>query len=114
MVVGKLFVDDEKDIMKIMHAMLERAGYSVTSTSNLLQALEMIKMQNYDLVLLDIRMPVMDGLTLCEKMRKVNDRIKVCFLTAFEIDVQLLIRERFPYLREECFVRKPVLPKSLR
>jgi DNA-binding response OmpR family regulator len=75
-------VDDEPDITLLAFSMaLEDSGFVV-----MLLALEAFKeKKSYDLAVLDIKMPKTNGFELCKEIRKVNDKVKVCFATAFDI-----------------------------
>jgi two-component system, OmpR family, response regulator ChvI len=66
---------------------LEDNGFEVDTYNDPLLALEVFKEQKklYALALLDIKMPKMNGFELCKEIRKVNDKVKVCFATAFDI-----------------------------
>lgn len=79
-----LVVDDEQDLLDLIEYNLKKEGYSVLKAENGLEALQTAKEQNPDLVLLDIMMPKMDGLEVCEKMRIDADlrHIPIIFLTA--------------------------------
>jgi|SRR6476646_6835238 len=82
-----LVVDDEPDIILAFSMGLEDSGFTVDAFNDSLLALEAFKEENksYTLALLDIKMPKMNGFELCNEMRKVNDKVKVCFVTAFDI-----------------------------
>jgi len=82
-----LLVDDEPDITLAFSMGLEDSGFTVDAFNDSLLALEAFKKENksYTLALLDIKMPKMNGFKLCNEMRKVNDKVKVCFVTAFDI-----------------------------
>ena len=82
-----LLVDDEPDITLAFSMGLEDSGFTVDAFNDSLLALEAFKEENksYTLALLDIKMPKMNGFKLCNEMRKVNDKVKVCFVTAFDI-----------------------------
>ena len=82
-----LLVDDEPDITLAFSMGLEDSGFTVDAFNDSLLALEAFKEENksYTLALLDIKMPNMNGFELCNEMRKVNDKVKVCFVTAFDI-----------------------------
>lgn len=79
-----LVVDDEQDLLDLIEYNLMKEGYRVLKAVNGIEALEVAKEQNPDLVLLDIMMPKMDGLEVCEKMRSDSDlrHIPIIFLTA--------------------------------
>jgi DNA-binding NtrC family response regulator len=78
-------IDDETDINYTFETVLEENGFVVDSFDNPVSALNDFKAGFYDLVLLDIKMPEMDGFKLYEEMRKVDNKFKVCFLTASEM-----------------------------
>ena len=82
-----LLVDNEPDITLTFSMGLEDSGFVVDAFNDSLLALEAFKEENksYTLALLDIKMPKMNGFELCNEMRKVNDKVKVCFVTAFDI-----------------------------
>jgi CheY-like chemotaxis protein len=63
----------------------------------------------YDLVLLDIKMPEVDGFQLYQKIRKNDSRIKICFLTASEFYYERFRKERgFGEFKQESFLKKPI------
>ena len=102
-------VDDEPDTNMLYHSILERAGYTVESYENPLLALSNFTPGYYDLAVLDIRLPKMNGFQLCRKLRDLDNRLKICFLTATEL---LYYRETdsdvIDDLGTHCFVSKPV------
>jgi CheY-like chemotaxis protein len=77
-----LLVDDEQDILLIFKLILEQEGFKVYPLDNPLHALSSFKRGLYDLVILDIKMPKMDGFQLYEEMKKIDRSVKVCFITA--------------------------------
>jgi DNA-binding response OmpR family regulator len=77
-----LAVDDELDMTTILKMTLERVGFTVDAFNDPVLGLERFKSNLYDLVVLDIMMPKMDGFELCNQLEKVDPRVKVCFLTA--------------------------------
>jgi DNA-binding response OmpR family regulator len=108
-----LIVDDEEDITSILKAGLEQAGFAVRTENEPLRALKDFKPGVYDMVLLDVRMPDIDGFILYEKMREVDHKIRVCFLTAFDIAYLDLFKEKFPFLPDKCYIKKPVTVRNL-
>jgi len=79
-----LLVDDDPDIQEFMTYNLRKANYTVFSATNGFDALDEAKKQKPDLIILDVMMPGMDGMQVCEKIRS-NDLLKdtlICFLTA--------------------------------
>ena len=77
-----LLVEDNEINQMIAEAMLESIGLNVTVADNGQQALDEVKEKNYDLVLMDIQMPVMDGITACRKIRETNQLLPIIALTA--------------------------------
>jgi two-component system response regulator ChvI len=102
-----LLVDDEVDVISVFKMILEMNGYEVDSYTDPKIALDHFKPNLYGLLLLDIRMPIMNGFELYRKMRDIDDRVSVCFITAFE-DYREEFKESFPMLDEfKYFIRKP-------
>lgn len=77
-----LVAEDEKELSKALTAILERNHYSVDSVCNGKEALEYLDNGNYDGLILDIMMPVMDGITLLKTLRAQGNNIPVLLLTA--------------------------------
>jgi DNA-binding response OmpR family regulator len=77
-----LVVDDEKGFTEIIGEHLAGAGFEVGTASGGAQALDMLKGAHYDLVVLDVMMPGIDGTAVLQSMRKSGDRTPVIFLTA--------------------------------
>ena len=76
-----LVVEDEKDIQNIIKAFLENAEYKVETADDGLDAINLIQKNNYDLIILDILLPKIDGFTVCEMIRK-NSNVPIIILTA--------------------------------
>ena len=70
-------------------------------------ALTEFKPNFYDLLLVDINMPHMNGFELCEKILAIDINVKVCFMSSAEINHEAL-REIYPAISVGCFIRKPV------
>ncbi|HEY7109574.1 MAG TPA: response regulator [Nitrososphaeraceae archaeon] len=102
-----LIVDDEPDITLSFKMILENNGFKVDVYNDPVEALNSFTASSYDLLLLDIRMPKMDGFQLYEELRKKDENVKVIFITAFDINYQAM-RKMYPHLKIESFVRKPV------
>lgn len=107
-----LVVDDEDDILAVIKRGLELEGFDVTTENNSDRALSEYRPGDYELVLSDIRMPGLSGFELYREIRKIDKKVKVCFITAFEIYYDEF-RRMFPKLHVNCFIRKPVTVKEL-
>ena len=79
-----MLVDDEYDHNSIFTIGLQDAGFEVDAYYDPQLALSAFKLDYYDLLILDIRMPKIDGYELYDKIRKIDDKVNVCFLTASE------------------------------
>ena len=102
-----LVVDDDRDISNLYKLSLEHDGFIVHSFNDPLLALSSYKSGAYDLLLLDINMPQMNGFELYQKIRLVDDYTKVCFISAFE-EYETEFRELFPDLNEADSLTKKV------
>jgi two-component system, OmpR family, response regulator ChvI len=102
-----LIVDDEIDITLAFKKGLESNGFLVDTYNDPLTALLNFKSDFYDLLLVDVRMPKMNGFELYQEIEKIDKKTKVCFITAFEVYYHAL-REIFPTLEVGCFIRKPI------
>ena len=78
-----LVVDDEAEFLNILRNRLEADGYEVVTASDGEEALQKVKSEKPDIVLLDIQMPKLDGLKTLEKIRKISKHLPVYMLTAF-------------------------------
>ena len=107
-----LIVDDEVDITDALKAGLERRGFKVDTFNDPIQALANFKPSLYDISILDIRMPKMNGFELYREMRKVDGRASVCFLTAFDVHKEEF-EKMFPDVKVKAFLKKPITIDSL-
>ncbi|SNS28665.1 DNA-binding response regulator, OmpR family, contains REC and winged-helix (wHTH) domain [Anaerovirgula multivorans] len=82
--VNILVVEDDKNLQKLMMAVLKQHGYEVVSAKDGLQALEMLDASHVDLMISDIMMPNMDGYTLTDALRKSNYNLPILMVTAKE------------------------------
>ena len=108
-----LIVDDEVDITTTFKAGIEdsnndsRRRIEVHTANNPAVALSEFKPDFYDLLLVDINMPNMNGFELCEKILAIDINVAVCFMSTVDINREAL-REIYPTLSLGCFMRKPV------
>jgi two-component SAPR family response regulator len=105
-----LVVDGEYDVALSYTLALRYNGYLVDMYTEPYKVISEFKVNFYDLALLDIRMPVMTGFELYEKLRDFDKKMKVCFITAFSIYYESL-KEFFDPIDIRCV--KPVSTKKL-
>jgi two-component system alkaline phosphatase synthesis response regulator PhoP/two-component system response regulator ResD len=104
-----LVVDDEKNIVQLARLYLNNEGYRVESANDGKQALEKAKSLRPDLIVLDIMMPEMDGLTVCKEIRKTSS-VPVIILTARNDDVDKIVGLE---IGADDYVTKPFNPREL-
>jgi DNA-binding response OmpR family regulator len=102
-----LIVDDDPDVASIFSIGLEDEGFTVDTYNDPLEALSNFKPSFYDLLLIDINMPKMNGFELCTQILKFDINVRICFITAGETNIQAL-REVYPLINVGCFIKKPV------
>jgi CheY-like chemotaxis protein len=108
-----LIVDDEPYITRSFSLTLEDSGlFEVIICNDPLVALSDFRPNSYDLLLLDVRMPGMNGFELYDEIKKIDNKVKVCFISAYDADSKVL-KKQFPSLDIEClipknFIRKPI------
>jgi CheY-like chemotaxis protein len=119
-----LLVDDDPDILLTFKEGLEEhdvdksqlfvdgAKIQVDTFADPKEALSSFKAGVYDLLLLDIRMQDMNGFELYEELKKIDDKPKVCFITAYELYYEALKKD-FPKLDVGCFMKKPISIEDL-
>jgi CheY-like chemotaxis protein len=111
-----LLVDDEPDNSSIFRIALEDNGFDVDTFDDPTLALSAFKSDYYDLLILDINMPKMNGYELYEKMKKIDNKVKVCFLTASAEQYKEEYRQKFmsfsssspPSHSDVSFLIKPI------
>jgi CheY-like chemotaxis protein len=109
-----LLVDDELDVTYTIKKVLENNGFVVESYNDSTLALSNFKPGLYDLLLLDIRMPNINGFELYQKIREIDSNVKICFLTASELFYEEYRRlDAYPRLNKERFIQKPIRTEEL-
>jgi DNA-binding response OmpR family regulator len=107
-----LLVDDEQDITFSFRMGLENNGFVVDTFNDPKEALSNFKSGFYDLLVIDIKMPKMNGFELYQEIEKIDNKAKVCFITAFEVYYESL-REVFRPVKVDCFIKKPITNEEL-
>ena len=103
-----LVIDDEPDICMIYQMVLEDAGYECVSYIDPVKALQQFRPNYYDLVLLDIKMPVLNGFELCKKIREVDRTVHIIFITAAGAYYEKFRSQHYPQLGKVNYIQKPV------
>ncbi len=107
-----MIVDDEADITDALKAGLEHRGYEVDTFNDPEKALSSFKPSVYDISILDIRMPRMNGFELYRQMRRLDGQVNVCFLTAFDVHREEF-EKMFPDVKVKAFLKKPITIEDL-
>ena len=108
-----LIVDDDEDVTLTFKAGIEKNNndpntrIEVYTSNDPMSALLEFKPNFFDLLLVDINMPHMNGFQLCKKILAIDINVRICFMSAVEINHEGL-REIYPSLGLGCFIRKPV------
>jgi DNA-binding response OmpR family regulator len=108
-----LLVDDEPDLTAIFSMGLEDNGLKVNTFNDPQLALSEFKEGAYDLVILDYKMPNMNGFELYKEIRKVDEKVRVCFLTAFDIQYEDLKRIPLQSISTEQDAMKFLIQKPI-
>jgi len=107
-----LVVDDESDVCLALKRILDENGITADSYENPLLALQKFKPDLYDLVILDIKMPKLDGFALYREIKRFDKKVKVCFLTAGEMYYGVY-SDIFSSIPANYFMRKPIDSEEL-
>ena len=108
-----MIVEDDQDIAQLFAITLQDNGFAVDVFNDPLSALSNYKVGNYDLLLLDIRMPTMNGFELYQKINQIDEKAQACFITAYEESLNDF-KKLYPNLEEvDRFVTKPVEMQNL-
>jgi DNA-binding response OmpR family regulator len=109
-----LVVDDNSDIALTLRIGLEESDptMQVHSFDNPVDALLEFKPDFYDLLLIDVNMPLMDGFQLTQKLLQKDTNVRVCFMTSGEINMDAA-REVHPLKSIGCFIKKPISTDQL-
>jgi CheY-like chemotaxis protein len=103
-----LLIDDERDICMIYQMVLEDAGYECISYTDPVSALQEFRIDHYDLILLDIKMPVLNGFELCKKIREIDRAVHIVFITASEHYYEQFRTQHYPELGKVNYIQKPI------
>jgi CheY-like chemotaxis protein len=106
-----LVVDDEHDTCLCYQIVLEDAGFECHSYTDSIKALQEFRPLYYNLVILDIKMPILNGFALCEKIREVDKAVQIIFITAAEGYYENFRKQYYPELSNDINInclQKPI------
>ncbi len=105
-----LIVDDEDDNLALLYRTL-RSKYDITKAHSAIEALEILKTQDFDCILSDHKMPMMDGVEFLKRVNDINPKIMKLLVTAYS-DVKILI-DAINYAKIYRYIKKPYTPDEL-
>lgn len=108
-----LIVDDEPDLNTLFRMALEHVGFEVQTYGDPILALSGFEPGSFDLVVLDIKMPKMDGFELYTELTKKDKDVKICFLTASATYYEENRKKEYNSIDKDLFIPKPVSTKDL-
>ena len=107
-----LIVDDDPDMTSIFSLGLQDEGFEVYAYNDPLDAISEFRPNFYDLLLVDINMPKINGIELSRQLLELDSKVRICFITAGEANIEVL-RELYPTRGIGCFIKKPVTMDQL-
>ena len=103
-----LVIDDQEEFTRSLKMALENEGLQVTAYNDPIKAISDFKAGHFDLAIVDIRMPGINGFDVYEKIRAIDKRVKFCFLTAFGLYGDELIVQGSKLDETKCLIKKPI------
>ena len=107
-----MIIDDDKDITNLFKMFLECNGYNVDAYTNPVEGIQNLRKNSHDLIILDLKMPKMNGMTLYRKIKEIDDTVVVCFSTADKNYIQELQKDILDV--EKTVIYKTILLKDLK
>lgn len=107
-----MIVDDDYDIANLFKIFLENNGYTIDAYTNPIDALNNFRKQRHDLIILDLKMPKMDGITLYQMIKEIDDKVIICLTTADKNFIHGL--EKGIIDIEKIVIYKPILLRDLK
>ena len=107
-----MIIDDDEDINNLFKIYLESNGYIVNAYNNPVEACNNFRQNSHDLIVLDLKMPTMDGITLYHKIKEMDNNVIICFTTADISYIKQLQKGIIDI--EKIVLYKPVLLKDLK
>ncbi len=107
-----IIIDDDKDITNLFAIFLEYNGYIVDAYTNSVKVFHNFRKNSHDLIILDLKMPNIDGITLYRKIKEIDSNVIICFTTADKNYIQQLQKGIIDI--DKIVLYKPVLLKDLK
>jgi DNA-binding response OmpR family regulator len=107
-----MVIDDDTDITNLFSIFLEYNGYIVNAYTNPLEAFHNFRKNSHDLIILDLKMPLMDGMTLYHKIKEIDEQVIICFTTADKNYIKNFRKDIIDI--DKIVLYKPVLLKDLK
>ena len=107
-----LVIDDDKDINNLFKTFLEYDGYYVDAYTDPIDALYYFKKNEYDLVLLDLKMPQINGIAMFHALKNRDDKVTICLITA-DLSYLEQLKGKIPNI-EKYVIHKPILLRNLK
>ena len=107
-----MIIDDDVDITNLFKIFLECNGYNIDAYTNPIEGVQNFRKNSHDLILLDLKMPNMDGMTLYHRIKEIDDKVIICFTTADISYIQDLRKGIIDI--DKIVLYKPVLLKDLK
>jgi CheY-like chemotaxis protein len=107
-----LLIDDDPDATTVFGLGLQDEGFDIYTYNDPLEALSQFRPNFYDLLLIDINMPKMNGIDLSIQLLELDTNAKICFITAGDANIEVL-RELYPTRSIGCYIKKPVTIETL-
>ena len=107
-----MIIDDDKDITNLFKIFLECNGYNIDAYTNPIEGIQNFRKNSHDLIILDLKMPKMNGMTLYRKIKEIDDTVLVCLSTADKNYIQELQKDILDV--EKTVIYKPILLKDLK
>jgi DNA-binding response OmpR family regulator len=107
-----MIIDDDEDITNLFAIFLESNGYIVNAYTNPIEAINNFRKNSHDLIILDLKMPKMNGMTIYHKIKEIDTNIIICLTTADINYIQQLQKGIIDI--EKIVLYKPVLLKDLK
>ena len=107
-----MIIDDDQDINNLFKIFLENENYKIDAYTNPIDALYYFKKGKYDLILLDLKMPQIDGIAMFQALKKIDEEVSVCLITA-DLSYLEQLKEKIPNI-EKHVIYKPILLRNLK